>query len=124
MLQALLPLPFISITILPSMYAIAFSFRMTPLPYVRITVQPSPDAIAMLKTLVPFTIVDFSVIPWIYSFAMGFTILETPVVWISIWISLKRPSVSYILEPIAFVLPSNFIPHDSLSVSLAIYNLA
>jgi hypothetical protein len=73
----------------------------------------------MLQSLIPFSIINFTIIPCVHTFAVRFSVLEETEVRIVIGIPLESSSISHIVVPLALILASVSIPHDSLAVSFA-----
>lgn len=73
----------------------------------------------MLQSLIPLSIINFTIIPCVYTFAVRFSVLEETEIRIVIGIPLEPSSISHIVVPLALILASVSIPHDSLAVSFA-----
>ena len=122
MLQAHVPLAFVSVPIWPVVYSVAMSFRGCPFSNVGIISDSLPDPIALLDSLIPLTIVDLSILPSIHALAVRFTIFELTEVGVAVGVPLKAFAVSEIVLPEAFILPSIPVLHHSFSMPFSIDN--
>lgn len=124
MLQAVHPLTFILVAILPKMNTVAPSFAILPFAYVAIAMHSSPDAMSNFLALNPLSIVDFTLHPFVDTLPMRSVFLEFAFVSVACLIAFEAFAPAQIFFPLSFV-DTQFImiDHDTETMSLAILKL-
>lgn len=122
MLQAHIPLTFISVSVRPVMDTISMCFGRGPLTYIGVILYTLPDAVALFDSLVPLSIIHLAIFPGVNTLSVGLTILELAEVSVPIWVALKSLAVAQIVLPETFVLTSISILHDTFTMTFSIYD--
>ena len=106
MLEAVLPLPFVSIAILPRVNAVAFNLPVFPLPYIIVSFKSLPYPESMFYSFNPLSIIDLPIPPSVNPFAFSFVLEKLSNVLASIGIQFKTPTVPLFILPFSFKNPA------------------
>lgn len=122
MLEAHVPLPLVSVPVRPMMDAVAMRFGGVPLANVRIFLNPFPDTVALLDSKVPLAVVHFAIRPGVDAFAVSLAVLKLAEVGVAIRVPFEALAVSEIQCPLALILPSIPVLHNTIPVPLSFVN--
>lgn len=121
MLQAVKPLSFKTVAILPLMHAVACGFRLMPLANIAITKYSLPDALTFLQTGGPLTLVYLAIRPSVDALAMRLSIQELTFISVTVGVAFHSSSIARIILPLAFVDASFAVLHNAEAFSFPIF---
>ena len=119
MLQAIEPLSFEAIAILPLMHSIASSFRLVPLADVRVSENSLPDSLTLFESVGPFTLVHFAVGPCVHAFPMRLPVKEVTLISVSVTVAFHTFPVARVVLPLSLINASFAVLHGTEAVSFA-----
>ena len=124
MLEAVEPLAFVAVAVLPLVNAVALSLALTPLADIRIAEKAAPDSVALLQAVLPFTIINLAICPGVNAFAMSLACLEVTFISVGVGVALVAAALSQVKVPLALVNSVLLVEHYTVAFPLTLLQLA
>lgn len=112
MLQRIEPLPFIAVSIDPTMHTMALYVPVVPLATVAIAKFSFPDPEALLDSLVPLSLVDLSILPGVETLAISLVLLVESHIRRTIRKYLVASASALVVSPLSLV-ESTVLIHEN-----------
>ena len=123
MLQAILPFPFVPISVLPLVHSVPRGFVLSPLSNVAIPKDALPDALTFFEPRGPFSLVHLPISPGVDALSVGLSRQEFALISIAIRVPFHAPARSRIGLPLALVDSSFAVLHHTEAVAFPVYQL-
>ena len=124
MTQAKLPLALIPVAVGPLVLTVAVGFVLDPLADVAVPSDALPHTVSMLDPVDPLTIVRVPGHPRVEALPADRALVVLPQVLVPITKAFVAFPMALVVQPFAFIDPSDFIDADALAVAISIDKLA
>ena len=119
MSQAVLPFAFVSITVGPLVLPVPVCLILDPLADIAISTDTFPNAVAVLDSIRPFAIVSVTRDPRVQTFTADCSSIVFTEVLVPVTKSLVAFPVAFVIGPLTFVDPPNFVDADAKALTVA-----